>query len=69
MQGAQHRKVDVALAVYRIIIGILGDGRRRVTGGGSRKVEELCDLWILALHADVEFICWLGGDHRTFQID
>ena len=38
MNGSQHREIDIALAVYRIIIGILGDGRR---GGGSRKVEEL----------------------------
>ena len=35
---------------------------------GEDGVEHLVTL--LAVETkDVEFICWLGGDHRTFQID
>ena len=64
---SHHREIDVALAIYSIVIGIL----RQIVGAASacfaHKIEELRDLRILALYSDIDLIGRLYGYHSVLQ--
>ena len=68
MNGSQHREIDIALAVYGIVISILAYVGA-TTAVTARKVEELGNLLVLALYADIQLICRFYSDHLILQIN
>ena len=67
MNGSQHREIDITLAVHSIVISILAYVGA-ATAVSAREVEELRNLLILALHADIQFICRLDSYYLILKI-
>ena len=69
LEFAQYGEVDASLGVHRIIVGILRDVVGAAGGDASGEIEELGDLRVLALHADIEFVGGFERDHLVLEVD